>query len=94
MAEIVKMCDMPVNIAVLVFKMLNEGRITISRLNNANVIITDTNPMNLRYPEGWYYAKGNFRNKHTSTIGIYHEINMVTSNGVSWNFFCKDSSLY
>ena len=36
-------------------------------------IFTDINPEELVYPEGWYFAKSHFRNKHMSTMGLYEE---------------------
>ena len=86
MAKTVKMCDMPVTIAIQVFERLNSGNVMI-RKNNVyfcTVIVTDVEPKNLIYPEGWYYAKGRFRNKHTSTTGAYSEVVMKKSDGTPW----------
>ena len=87
MAKTVKMCDMRSEIAVKVFKMLNPDTVKIKEkgfLCSRNLILTDTEPKNLIYPEGWYYAKGAFRNKHTSTTGVYEEVPMLTSAGEHW----------
>lgn len=93
MANVVKMCDMQVEIAAKVFEMLNPGKVKVDNgswcSDRAN-IKTDVEPSELIYPEGWYYAKGNFRNKHTSTTGMYQEIRMIKSNGESW----KNSAPY
>ena len=48
-------------------------------------IFTDTEPMDLVYPEGWYYAKGTFRNKHTSSNGMYSEVMMFHKDGRRWD---------
>ena len=82
----VRMCNMPPDIAAKVFEMLNAGQVK-TRRNELRVfqIETDVEPIELIYPEGWYYAKGRFRNKHTSTTGAYIEINMVKSNGEKWD---------
>ena len=48
------------------------------------LIITDLDPNRLVYPEGWYYAKGHLRNKHTSTTGLYSEVAMVNSAYQPW----------
>ena len=86
MATIVKMCDMSKSIAVMVFKMLNNGKVYLK--DNVpvygTIIVTDIEPNDLVYPEGWYYAKGAFRNKHTNTNGIYSEVIMQKSNGEFW----------
>lgn len=86
MAE-VKMCDMGKDIATSVFVALNAGKVRREGNYFHLVIVTDTEPKELYYPEGWYYAKGTFRNKHTSSTGIYDEVPMVMSNGESWERF-------
>lgn len=85
MANIVKMCDLSASLASFIFKSLNKGKIELVFDECGNrYIVTDVKPLLLTYPEGWYYAKGNFRNKHTSSTGIYEEIPMVKSNGDCW----------
>ena len=87
MAKTIKMCDMPLEIAVAVFQMLNPDNVKIepvTRLNSRIAIVTDIEPKDLIYPEGWYYAKGAFRNKHMSTTGFYQEARMVTTEGNVW----------
>ena len=86
-AKVVKMCDLSVNIAAKVFEMLNPGKVEVfsdNWLGPFRRIQTDVEPRLLIYPEGWYYAKGCFRNKHTSSTGLYEEIRMVTKDGVAW----------
>lgn len=87
MATTVKMCDMNKGIAVKVFQMLNGKNVSLKKTFGyfGTIIVTDVEPMNLIYPEGWYYAKGCLRNKHTSTTGIYSEIRMEKSNGEGWD---------
>ena len=60
---------------------------------NGVVIITDVEPDQLRYPEGWYYAKGSLRNKHTSTTGIYFEVPMLNSHGQLWEKYARYCTL-
>lgn len=86
MAEVVKMCDMSKGIAAQVFKMLNYGKVSLKETYGyfGTIIITDVEPKNLVYPEGWYYGKGSLRNKHTSSTGLYEEIRMEKSNGDAW----------
>ena len=86
-ARVIKMCDMPIEVALKVFTMLNSGkvRVTDSRvIGNRFFVITDEEPKNLVFPEGWYYAKGSFRNKHKSTTGMYEEAMMKKSSGEFW----------
>ena len=88
-AKTVKMCDMPIEVATKVFEMLNPGKVRVKvpdgRLCVRYFIVTDVEPKDLTYPEGWYYAKGYFRNKHKSTTGAYHEVIMRTSDGERWS---------
>ena len=85
MVTTVKMCDMSKGIATAIFKMLNYGNVQLKENSFfGKIIITDIEPKDLLYPEGWYYGKGSLRNKHTSTTGFYDEIPMVKSNGESW----------
>lgn len=89
MAKTVKMCDMTGCIAGRVFAMLNEG-VHFLEGHGEKVIFTDVEPKKLVYPEGWYYAKGSFRNKYNSTTGTYDEIPMETTSGDN----CGDIAKY
>ena len=97
MAETKKMCDMPEKIAATVLQMLNGGVSKIelrwhrnSKYNNCHAspmcftIVTDIEPKNLVYPEGWYYSSGYFSNKYCSTTGVYSEVYMEKFNGTPW----------
>lgn len=92
MAKTVKMSDMPRGIAAKVFEMLNGGNVRLKETKGyfRTIIVTDIEPKNLVYPEGWYYAKGSLRNKHTSTTGVYEDVLMEKSNGDSW----ADTAIY
>ncbi len=97
MAKTVKMCDMSRDTAAKVFMMLNPGKVKYAIMGEIFddcplpdlVLITDVEPKDLVYPEGWYYAKGTFRNKHTSTTGMYSTIEMMKSNGQFWENYAK-----
>lgn len=86
-AKMIKMCNMTGDVASEVFVMLNPGKVEIRETNDyrRHVLVTDVEPKDLVYPEGWYYAKGSFRNKHQSTTGFYSEVYMFRSNGQMWN---------
>ena len=88
MKNVVRMADMPVSAALAVFKILNMGQIKLMKDECGNrAIMAFKAPNLLKYPEGWYYAKGCFRNKHTSSTGIYHEVIMLMPNGHFWGDF-------
>jgi hypothetical protein len=85
MARIIaKTSDLSGEVAAKLFEMLNWGKLTYTRTGTYKVITTDVEPNELVYPEGWYYGKGAFRNKHESSTGIYDEIDMITSDGQDW----------
>lgn len=87
MANVVKMCDMSVNVAAKVLQMLNPEKVTLkvaADIGRVTSIVTSVEPKELRYPEGWYYAKGYFTNKHNSTTGAYDAIMMFDENGGIW----------
>ena len=90
-----KSCDYPMEIAGRVFEMLNFEKVKFVWTPGSYMYIsTDEEPKNLVYPEGWYYAKGMFRNKHNSTNGEYSEIPMVTSNGFDWGDSARYCTMY
>lgn len=85
MAKTVKMCDMNDTIAANVFVMLNPGKLSlkgfVSSIGKVTGIVTTVEPKELTYPEGWYYAKGRFTNKHNSSNGVYYSVFMFDQNG-------------
>ena len=96
--KIVKMADMPVDVALEAFRRINvsntwKEKVKIKKNGYKFSIITNTEPKDLRYPEGWYYAKGCFRNKHTSTTGMYSEVRMENSRGEPWENIARYSTL-
>lgn len=95
-AKVVKMCDMKASIAMKVFQMLNPEKVTLKEHLRCDgiYIYTDTEPKDLIYPEGWYYAKGAFRNKHQSTTGLYSEVLMFKNNGELWEEYAHYCTLY
>lgn len=84
-SNVVKMCDLSGKVAAVVFVALNHGKAKLTEDDGQTYIVTDVEPKNLVYPEGWYYAKSNFRNKHNSTDGRYWEIPMRDSKGKFWD---------
>ena len=93
MAQTIKSCNYPGEIASRIFEMLNSDVKYSRNEHGVKVIITDTDPKELIYPEGWYYAKGRFRNKHQSTTGMYDEVYMFNSKGVCWSDKAKYCTL-
>lgn len=97
-AKTIKMCDMSKEVAATVFQMLNSDVVQLQKGFGffripETVLVTDVEPKDLVYPEGWYYAKGCLRNKHTSTTGRYGEVRMQKSNGDDWGDFAKYCTL-
>lgn len=94
MAKTIKACDYPVEIACRVFSLLNYPNVKVFRIRgNQFLLKTDVEPKKLNYPEGWYYAKGTFRNKHMSSTGIYHEVDMEKNDGSCWRDTAKYCTL-
>ncbi len=87
--KIVKTCDLSGEVAARLFSMLNLGIVRFDR----NLLFTDVEPKDLNYPEGWYYAKGCFRNKYNSSTGAYSEITMLTYKQEMWGELAKYSTL-
>ena len=80
----IKCCDLDGTIAAQLFALLNPTTVTIDWSEGDAVIVTNVDPDQLTYPEGWYYAKGCLRNQHTSTTGVYSEVAMVDSAYQPW----------
>ena len=94
MAKVVKSSDYPIEIACRVFALLNYPNVKVFREGGCSYILrTDVEPKKLTYPEGWYYAKGTFRNKHLSTNGVYGEANMEKNDGSYWEETAKYCTL-
>jgi len=63
--------------------MLNPGKVTVriaQDIGKVTQIYTNVEPKELVYPDGWYYSKGHFTNKHNSTTGIYSAVLMFDAN--------------
>ena len=89
MAKTVKTADLGGCLAARLFEALNPDVEylefdPIDLSNYAGVIVTDEDPESLIYPEGWYFSKGYFRNKHNSSTGLYEEIPMARRDGTYW----------
>ena len=89
MAKVVKMCDMNRDTIANVFVALNSGKMEYSYASDIKleipitgvVLVTDFEPKELAYPEGWGYENGVFCNKYKDfRTSIY----MVRRNGKFW----------
>jgi len=84
----IKMCDVDVSVAAKALKELNKRKVLLVKErpfdDRITVILAKVHPKKLIYPEGWYYAKGMFRNKHNSSTGLYQEIPMEKPRGGIW----------
>lgn len=89
MERTIKTADLPGRIAAKLFATINKDSMVIflnrdpfvEGTHGGPVLICSTNPKELVYPEGWYFAKGHFRNKGNSTTGIYSEVPFYRSGG-------------
>lgn len=82
--KIVKTCDFSAEMAATILTWLNENKVWVKKEGSRLEIITDVSPLDLSYPEGWYYGKGGFTNKHESTTGAYSWVPMRTTKGTNW----------
>lgn len=83
--ESYKMSDAPIRVAVDVFSMFNPGKVNaINHPILGLVVITNENPKDLVYPEGWQYKDGCFCNQHHIDTGLYEEVLVLKPNGKKW----------
>ena len=81
----IKTAELPIEVAANLFQMLNPEDIQVEPATYLGLkLVSKKEPCDLRYPEGWYYAKGTFRNKHNTSNGIYEEALMFKPNGYLW----------
>ena len=84
---VIRTADLSANLAAHLFESMNVGVEFLfdSPFGFGRAIFTDTDPEELLYPEGWYYANGTFRNKHNSSTGLYEEIPIAKRDGTLWH---------
>ena len=82
--KIVKTCDFSAEMAATILTWLNMNEVWLKKVGTYLEIITDKSPLDLKYPEGWYYGDGGFTNKHESTTGAYSWVLMKTTKGTDW----------
>lgn len=83
-AKTVKMADLGVYIVSEIFRTINSDKVSTMIDTQGLVIITDTEPSKLIYPEGWYYHAGYFCNAGNSSCGIDEKVRMINRNAESW----------
>ena len=91
MPKVVRMADISAREAAKILVAHNCGEVAYLPFNPFNLngpecgaILSVVDPRELTYPEGWYFAKGNFRNKHNTVSGRYEEIPVYRPNGEPW----------
>ena len=57
-SKIVRTADLPLSIVVRVLESLNRGKIILVTYGDDITIVTDTNPRQFNFPEGWYFSNG------------------------------------
>ena len=82
-SKIVRTADLPLSIVVRVLESLNRGKIILVTYGDDITIVTDTNPRQFIFPEGWYCSNGVFTNKFHATRH-YSEAKIVNSRGSTW----------
>ncbi len=92
-AKQVKSCDLDGRVAAQLLELLNPNNVKFHNRAFGEWVVTDTEPSQLTYPEGWYYKNGYFLNKGQSTNGFFKEIVMMTSKGDFWGDKAKYSTL-
>lgn len=55
-SKIVRTADLPLSIVVRVLESLNRGKIILVTYGDDITIVTDTNPRQFNFPEGWYFS--------------------------------------
>ena len=81
----IKCCDLDGDTAARLFALLNPREVALQRsgfvggVDEIREIVVDASTDSLVYPEGWYFAKGRFTNKHNSSTGQYSAIPMRVS---------------
>ena len=92
MAHTVKTADLPIRLAAKLFAALNMENVIYVRRDpfcegsGQCALISSLDPEELIYPEGWYFAKGHFRNKHNTGNYFYDQMPIYCSggNGECW----------
>ena len=82
MEIIKKACISEKKVALEEFERLNKETVKLVKTNTyfGTIILTNSNPDTLIYPEGWYNEHGTFRSK----LDCHEESEMVTYNGTCW----------
>ncbi|MBP3708122.1 MAG: hypothetical protein J6J36_05895 [Clostridia bacterium] len=78
MAKFIKSQNFTKRAALMAFAGLNPEYVEVVDYEpyglNPKALVSHVDPSELNYPYGWYFAKGNLRNKHNSDSGLYFEI--------------------
>ena len=99
----IKTCNLYEKNAAKLLQMINGGESKVdirmhrhSKTNSTHgyplclTIVTDIDPKDLLYPEGWYYSSGYFTNKLTATNKFrFAEVYMEKFDGTPWENVAK-----
>ena len=92
MAKKIKSNNLPGKVAARLFADINKKYVEFVEYDYKPSVLKcqiDPNDDRLVYPEGWYFGKGCFRNKHQSDSGIYEEFAIVgAAGGKQWQSEC------
>ncbi|MBR3248798.1 hypothetical protein IKF89_02085 [Candidatus Saccharibacteria bacterium] len=86
-----KTADFSIRLAAKILAAINPGEVIYTKLDPFGmcsdpngVLVSYVEPSELTYPEGWYFAKGTFRNKHNTTKGLYESMPIHKPGGLLW----------
>ena len=82
----VSLADMSGRLAASIFQELNVADVLVETSDKFKVcfIVTDADPRDLVYPEGWYYDNGRFTNRGNCSGIFYSAIHVVSFNYTPW----------
>ena len=79
------MSDAPINVAIDVLCAFNQGKVRgVNHPILGLVVMTDVDPNELVYPEGWQYKDGCYCNKHDIATGLYEEVLVLKPTDKRW----------
>jgi hypothetical protein len=88
----VKSSDMNADAAVAALISLNDGVTYCGGNAWSRYLKSIKDPANLVFPEGWYFCKHCFRNKHNSSTGLYEEVPVYHLDDEYWDSYVVETA--
>ena len=73
-----------IEMALIVLAFVNGRKVKIENKDGKKIVVTDEEPRNLTYPDGWYYVSGFYANE-----GGKERMRMYRSDGTAWSDYAK-----